>query len=135
MTKPRFANVRFARPTDRMDECVRFYRDALGLPVLATFEDHAGYDGVMLGLPGWEVHLELTSHRDGSPCPAPTKDNLLVLYFEDSELWAERTARLEEWGHQSVEPENPYWRDKSLTFVDPDGWRVVLVDLTRVTPN
>jgi hypothetical protein len=35
-------------------------------------------------------------------------------------------ARLEALGHRPVEPENPYWRDKSVTFEDPDGWRVVL---------
>ena len=40
------AQVRFARPTDRLDEIAHFYRDALGLPELYRFEGHAGYDGV-----------------------------------------------------------------------------------------
>ena len=26
-----------------------------------------------------------------------------------------------------VEPENPYWKDKSETYEDPDGWRVILL--------
>ncbi|NJN64759.1 MAG: VOC family protein [Acidobacteria bacterium] len=129
---PRFGNVRIARPTDRLELCVRFYRDALGLAELARFEDHAGYDGVMLGLPGWSTHLEFTSRQDGSPCPAPTKDNLLVLYFDDREELDDVIGRLREWGHEPVEPENPYWRDKSTTFEDPDGWRVVLVDMDRL---
>jgi hypothetical protein len=34
--------------------------------------------------------------------------------------------RLHDQGHAPVEPENPYWEDKSLTFEDPDGWRVVI---------
>jgi len=34
--------------------------------------------------------------------------------------------RLEQLGHAAVEPENPYWLDRSVKFEDPDGWRVVL---------
>ncbi|WP_425293855.1 hypothetical protein [Microvirga pakistanensis] len=26
----------------------------------------------------------------------------------------------------TFEPENPYWLGQSVTFEDPDGWRVVL---------
>jgi catechol 2,3-dioxygenase-like lactoylglutathione lyase family enzyme len=52
--------VRIARPTDRLAELVRFYRDALGLKQIASFEGHAGYDGVMLALPGRRDHLEFT---------------------------------------------------------------------------
>jgi hypothetical protein len=44
--------VRIARPTDRLGKIVRFYRDALGLEQITAFEGHAGYDGVMLALPG-----------------------------------------------------------------------------------
>jgi len=40
--------VRWARPTDRLDEVVTFYRDGLGLKELGHFEGHSGYDGVML---------------------------------------------------------------------------------------
>ena len=72
--------VRVARPTDRLDDVVRFYRDGLGLRVIDSFEGHAGYSGVMLGLPDRTYHLEFTQHVDGSPCPAPSKDNLLVFY-------------------------------------------------------
>ena len=90
-----------------------------------SFADHAGYSGVMLGLPGEEVHLELTTHADGSPGPAPTRDNLLVLYLRDRAVIAAAEERLRALGHDPVEPENPYWND-DLTFADPDGWLVVL---------
>ncbi len=53
--------VRFARHTERLDQVVRFYRDGLGLPEIGRFEDHDGYDGVFLALPGTGAHLELTS--------------------------------------------------------------------------
>jgi catechol 2,3-dioxygenase-like lactoylglutathione lyase family enzyme len=118
--------VRWARPTDRLEECVAFYRDGLGLRELGRFEGHAGYDGVLLGLPGSDYHLELTSHADGSPGPAPTTDNLLVLYLDSREAAEALAARLASRGHPAVEPENPYWDGRSVTVADPDGWRVVL---------
>jgi catechol 2,3-dioxygenase-like lactoylglutathione lyase family enzyme len=119
--------VRIARPTDRLAEVVSFYRDALGLEQIASFEGHAGYEGVMLALPGRRDHLEFTHHQSGSPCPAPTKDNLLVFYVADEGAIRQMAARLERHGHEEVEPENPYWAEGGLTFEDPDGWRVVLM--------
>ena len=118
--------VRIARPTDRLDEVVRFYRAGLGLRELGRFEEHSGYDGVTLGLPGSDYHLEFTSHADGSPCPAPSVDNLLVLYVESEQAAEVAAARLADMGYPDVEPENPYWDDRSITIADPDGWRVVL---------
>jgi catechol 2,3-dioxygenase-like lactoylglutathione lyase family enzyme len=110
--------LRIARPTDKLEACVRFYVEGLGLKRLGGFEKHAGYDGVFIGLPGYGVHLELTHHEAGSPCPAPTRDNLLVLYVPDR---AASTL-----GYPPVEPENPYWKQHGVTIEDPDGWRIVL---------
>ena len=120
--------VRVARPTDRLEEVVGFYRDALGLEQVGSFEGHEGYDGVMLGLPGREYHLEFTRHAEGSPCPAPSKDNLLVLYVEDERAAGEMVERLKARGHEPVPPENPYWAARGVTFEDPDGWRVVIMN-------
>ena len=119
------AAVRFARPTDRLDGVLRFYEEGLGLARIDSFADHAGYSGVMLGLPGEELHLELTTHVDGSPGPAPTRDNLLVLYMTYRDAIVAIEGRMRALGHEPVEPENPYW-EGDLTFEDPDGWRVVL---------
>jgi predicted N-acetyltransferase YhbS len=119
--------VRIARPTDRLAEVLRFYADDLGLPVLERFTDHAGYDGVMLGLPGTDHHLEFTSHADGSPGPAPTPENLLVLYLADRAALDAVVARLTA-HHPPVPLANPYWAQQGAVAVeDPDGWRVVLV--------
>lgn len=124
--------VRVARPTDRLEQVVRFYRDGLGLEVLGSFEGHEGYDGVMLGLPGRDHHLEFTRHEAGSPCPAPTRDNLLVLYIPEKAAVDALVERLAAGGHDPVPPENPYWHDKGLTFEDPDGWRVVLMNTAGI---
>jgi catechol 2,3-dioxygenase-like lactoylglutathione lyase family enzyme len=118
--------IRVARPTDKLTEVASFYRDGLGLPVIRHFENHAGYSGVMLGMPTEQFHLEFAHAKGGSPCPAPTRDNLLVLYLPDTETYTEAVNRMQEHGHSPIEPENPYWKGKSQTFEDPDGWRVVL---------
>ncbi|HEY4409019.1 MAG TPA: VOC family protein [Acidimicrobiia bacterium] len=120
------AQVRIARPTDRLDEVVRFYHEGLGLPIVGGFEDHAGYTGVMIGLPGVGYHLEFTTHAEGSPCPAPTADNLLVLYMPDQQAVDALVERLGALGHRPVPPENPYWAGRGATVPDPDGWRTVL---------
>ena len=118
--------VRIARPTDRLEDVVAFYRDGLGLPELGRFDAHDGYDGVLLGLPGRDYHLEFTSHAYGSRCSAPSADNLLVLYVESESIAVVAAARLADSGYPDVEPENPYWEGRSITVADPDGWRVVL---------
>ncbi|HKY03778.1 MAG TPA: VOC family protein [Blastocatellia bacterium] len=122
------AQVRVARPTSRLKEVVRFYGEAIGLKIVGSFEGHAGYSGVMLGLPGYGYHLEFTEHEQGSPCPAPTRDNLLVFYIPDEDAFEKLVARLASFGHHPVEPENPYWLEQAVTIEDPDGWRVVLVN-------
>lgn len=115
--------VRFARHTARLDEVVRFYRDGLGLPELGRFEDHDGYDGVFLDLPGTAAHLELTAGGDeGAPASHP--ESLLVLYLGDPARVEAAVARL---GATPVPSANPYWDEHGVTVEDPDGFRVVLV--------
>lgn len=123
---PTVAQVRHARATHDLERTLLFYRDGLGLPVLGGFEDHAGYDGVMIGLPGPERHLEFTTDQGRHPVPAPGPESLLVLYYPEQ---AERDAvvkRLARLGFAAVAPENPYWTGKAVTIPDPDGYRVVL---------
>ncbi|MBO8164373.1 MAG: VOC family protein [Brevibacillus sp.] len=124
---------RVARPTNQLDKVIQFYRDGLGLRQVAAFEGHDGYDGVMFGLPGVDYHLEFTQHVEGSPCPAPTRDNLLVFYIPDREKRDAIVARLQEMGYGPVEPENPYWRERGVTIEDPDGWRVVLMNTSGLS--
>jgi hypothetical protein len=122
------AQVRVARPTDRLADVEKFYAEDLGLPVLYRFHDHDGYDGLMLGLPGGAYHLEFTSRHGGSAPPAPTPENLLVLYFRGDADMCSVVERLGAAGHQPVLAENPFWGSVGgLTFEDPDGFRVVLV--------
>jgi catechol 2,3-dioxygenase-like lactoylglutathione lyase family enzyme len=115
--------LRVARHTERLDALVRFYRDGLGLSEVGRFEDHDGYEGVFLEVPGTGAHLELTAGGvHGAPVPHP--ETLVVLYLGDEQSVQAVAARL---GAEPVAPANPYWAEHGLTFEDPDGFRVVLV--------
>ncbi len=118
--------MRIARPTDQLDKIIEFYETGLGLQRVGEFWQHNGYDGVMYGLPDTNFHLEFTAHEVGSPCLAPTKDNLLVFYLPRWDVMNKVASRLEEMGYPEVKAENPYWEDAGITIEDPDGWRIVL---------
>jgi hypothetical protein len=119
---------RFARQTDQLTEIIRFYGEGLGLPMIASFENHAGYDGVMFGLPNAAYHLEFVSHVHGSPGKSPNKENLLVFYVPDLDAVERKAAHLYGMGYVRVPAENPYWDERgAITIEDPDGWRIVLM--------
>ena len=118
--------LRVDRPTDNLAEIVKFYRDGLGMKVLASFDNHNGFDGVILGHPGAAYHLEFTHHRGHKVGKAPTHDNLLVFYIADTSLWEQAVTRMQNQGYYTVASYNPYWDDNGKTFEDVDGYRVVL---------
>jgi catechol 2,3-dioxygenase-like lactoylglutathione lyase family enzyme len=120
------AHLRVARATDRLKEVVRFYRDALGFEVLGAFEDHDGFDGVMLGRRGAAYHLEFTQQRGHPAGRAANDEDLLVFYLPDRSDWEQATRRMAEHGCARVAAANPYWDRNGVTFADPDGYRVVL---------
>lgn len=117
--------LRIARPTHRLKFLSEMYAEGLGLQMLGEFHDHEGFDGVMLGHPNHNWHLEFTSshHPAGK---APTRDNLLVFYYPDPEEWQDRCICMEKAGFQPVKSLNPYWDPNGQTFEDPDGYRVVI---------
>jgi catechol 2,3-dioxygenase-like lactoylglutathione lyase family enzyme len=123
-------HLRVARPSDNLDAVVKFYRDGLGFTVLYEFTDHDDFDGVMLGHPGAEYHLEFTRKEGHKAGKAPTEENLLVFYFPDDAEWKRAVDQMERHGHRSVKSFNPYWDRKGKTFEDPDGYRVVLQHAT-----
>ena len=117
--------LRVARPTDDIAALLPFYRDGLGFSVLGGFEDHDGFDGVMLGRPGAPYHLEFTAARGHIAGRAPTPDNLLVFYFPDRGDFDAAIAGMTRAGFASVPAFNPYWDRNGVTFEDPDGYRIV----------
>jgi hypothetical protein len=102
------------------------YTRGLDLCEIGSFQDHEGFDGVMLGFPGEVFHFEFTNCRAHPVVPAPTPEDLLVFYVPDHSAWTRRCACMLEAGFVEVEPFNPYWSKRGRTFRDPDGYRVVI---------
>lgn len=122
------AQFRIARPTDKLELIEQFYCEGLGLKKIGQFKEHRGYSGIMIGLPDATYHLEFTEHTDGSPCLAPTDDNLLVFYMPNRKEIQAVQSRLANMGYSEVPPENPFWEEQGVTIADPDGWRIVLMN-------
>jgi ribosomal protein S18 acetylase RimI-like enzyme len=133
MTSPQhetWTGYRVAHPVGDLARSASFYRDRLRLPVRDRFSGHDGYDGVIFTLPGGG-ELELTA---GPAAPsAGTDEDLLVLYTGDAAAVADG---LDAAGVPSIMSANPYWTRFGRTFLDPDGYRVVVAtsDHRRVEP-
>jgi GNAT superfamily N-acetyltransferase len=120
---PWWSAARVAHPVRDLDRSAAFYRDLLGLPPAGGFTDHDGYSGAFFTLPGG-AQLELTA---GPTDPHPgTGDDLLVLYVPSPVEARQRAAALEAAGVAAVPSANPYWDRWGRTFLDPDGYAVVV---------
>jgi hypothetical protein len=118
--------LRIARPSDCLDDLLPFYVSGLALSVLYRFDNHDGFDGVMLGKEGAPYHFEFTRAHGHTAGRAPTKDNLIVFYLPDRKEWEIAVQRMRDAGFEPVAAFNSYWDRDGLTFEDPDGYRVVL---------
>ncbi len=97
----------------------------LGLEVLyrAGPEAEGGHPLLMVGWPAAAWHLELVG--DPATVPAPTEEDLLVLYLGEPVPEA-LLERLRAAGGRRVAARNPYWERFGVTILDPDGYRLVL---------
>jgi hypothetical protein len=102
------------------------YVQGLGFVVIGCFEDHDGFDGVMLGMHGADYHFEFTCCRRQPIAPTPTPEDLIVLYLPSLVDWQARCESLEGAGFREVRAHNPYWSVRGRSFEDADGYRVVV---------
>ncbi|MEO1411596.1 MAG: VOC family protein [Bacteroidota bacterium] len=116
---------RHARHTNDLAVLTEFYTAVLGLEELGRFENHSGYNGVFLGFPHLDWHLEFTE----SEAPAehhPDQDDLLVFYLSSEEGWNAIRRDAERLGIKTVPSRNPYWQAHGVELRDPDNFGVVL---------
>ena len=118
--------MRVARPSRDLAATEVFYRQALGMERLGGFEDHDGFDGVMLGFAGGTHHLEFTLHRHSPVKPQPTPEDVIVFYIHNRNEWKQAIEKIESRGHKAVPSHNPFWDKNGKTFLDPDGYRIVI---------
>jgi catechol 2,3-dioxygenase-like lactoylglutathione lyase family enzyme len=123
---PSGAVLRVARPSDDIQALLHFYCKGLGLRLLASFTDHDGFDGVILGHESVPYHLEFTRMHGHHAGKAPSRDHLLVFYLPRRAEWVQAIEAMQQAGFEPVPSCNPYWDREGATFEDPDGYRVVL---------
>ena len=121
--------MRTARPTAELDRVREFYEVLVGLPVLWSFADHDGFDGIIFGVPDERAQLELVKTPD-EIVPQPSIEDALVIFCEPATatLIAERlrSAEVEEVPKDAADL-NPFWpRIGASTFIDPDGYRLII---------
>ncbi len=119
-------HLRVARPVSDLARSTELYRHGLHLRVIDGFEDHQGFDGVMLGTAAADYHLEFTQCRSGHVRPTPTPEDLIVLFVPEVSEWRELCGNMEAAGFKRVASFNPYWEANGRTYEDHDGYRVVL---------
>lgn len=117
-------HFRIARHTKDIDTIKEFYSEMVGLNVLGEF-DHEGYKGVLLGLKSQTWHLEFTM-SDKIPEHNFDDDDLLVFYIEDEKNYIEILERFKIAGVEKLESSNPYWDRIGATYIDPEGYRIVI---------
>jgi catechol 2,3-dioxygenase-like lactoylglutathione lyase family enzyme len=119
-------HLRIARPVTDLARSCDLYCHGLGLRVVGRFENHDGFDGVMLAFEGADYHFEFTHCRPDAVLPRPTPEDLVVLYIPCLAEWEAACRRMLRAGFKPVRSFNPYWEALGRTYEDADGYRTVL---------
>ena len=72
---------RIARHTNNLNQLKSFYIDVLGFEVLGSFENHDNYNGIFIGKPQFDWHLEFTQSNEIVEFNY-NEDDILVFYPE-----------------------------------------------------
>ncbi len=122
--------LRIARHTNKIEEIKIFYTTILNLEILGEFQKHNGYDGIFIGKPTFDWHLEfITTHEDVNH--QFDEDDCLVFYPTTQQEYDEIIERLELHHIKPIKSKNPYWNDNGISFLDPDGF-IVIVSPIRI---
>ena len=116
---------RYARHTNNIKALTEFYTKVIGLNILGGFENHSNYNGVFLGLPSLNWHLEFTESNEKA-IHSSDKDDLIVFYLKSEEELNLIIKKAEELNIPIVKSKNPYWQTNGIELKDPDGFGVML---------
>lgn len=122
---------RYARHTNNLEGLVKFYIDVIGLKKIGEFKDHNSYNGVFLGFPKSDWHIEFTESLEIVK-HFPDKDDLFVFYAKDDNEFNTIKSRIEEMQIPISKSKNPYWNKNGIEIADPDGFGVVITQKNRI---
>lgn len=117
-------NFRYARHTNQLNKIETFYTEIVGLEKLGSFKNHETYNGIFLGFPNQDWHLEFTM-SDDKPQRKFDEDDILVFYLNSDYEVNEIKNRLTK-NHIRIEKsKNPYWNENGIQISDPDGYKII----------
>ncbi len=119
---------RYARHTNNLKQLTTFYTKVLGLEVLGGFENHNNYDGVFIGKPNENWHLEFTK-SDEIIVYHFGEEDILVFYPNTKIEYEIITKNLQHHSIEILKAKNDYWNKNGIMFLDPDGYRIVISHL------
>jgi len=120
--------LRIARHTNNLERIKSFYTRILGLELLGSFENHSNYNGIFIGKPNLDWHLEFTQSEDKANHNFD-EDDILVLYPETVLEYDTLITTISENNITFISAKNPYWNQNGKMFLDPDGARIVISNL------
>lgn len=116
---------RYARHTNHLRPLIDFYTKVIGLEILGEFKDHSNYNGVFLGLPDLDWHIEFTE-SDEPADHKPDEDDLLVFYLDTQDKIHTILKHAQKLGFAPVKSKNPYWNQNGTELRDPDNFGIIL---------
>ncbi len=104
---------RYARHTNDLKSLIKFFTEVIGLKKFGGFENHSGYNGVFLGYPPLDWHLEFTE-SNAKVDHRPDEDDLIVFYFNSEEELNTIKKNIENSGIPLIKSKNSYWQKMEL---------------------
>lgn len=120
--------LRFARHTNNLEKIKSFYIDILGFEFLGGFENHSNYDGIFIGKPNLNWHLEFTKSNEIVSFNFGQED-YLVFYTENDFQYNTILEKISKNDIKLIESKNPYWNENGKIVLDPDGFGIIISNL------
>ncbi|EKT3957746.1 VOC family protein [Flavobacterium psychrophilum] len=121
-------NFRLARHTNNLEEIKFFYISILGFELLGNFENHDSYDGIFIGKPNLDWHLEFTKSNEIIKFNF-NEDDIYVFYPKTISEYHKLIESVLKNNISFIEPKNPYWNENGKMILDPDGFRIIISNL------
>jgi hypothetical protein len=119
---------RIARHTNNLNQLKSFYIDVLGFEVLGSFENHDNYNGIFIGKPQFDWHLEFTQSNEIVEFNF-NEDDALVFYPEKISEYNQLLENIQKQNISIIKAKNPYWNENEKMILDPDGYRIIISNL------
>lgn len=119
---------RFARHTNNLENLKLFYIHILGFELLGGFENHNDYNGIFIGKPNADWHLEFTQSNEIVAFNY-NEDDVLVFYPKEISEYNTLIDTIKKNNINFIKAKNPYWNENGKMLLDPDGYRIIISNL------